>query len=124
MSKKMTLERAAAFGAAWGSGDADLVASFFSENGVYHASVGPDLMGKTYVGREEVREGSRRFFERFPDGRFENLKITLHDDSGLFEWDFIATGANGHEARTAGCDILAFEGDMFTLKNSFRKVVG
>ena len=42
MSTKMTRERAEEFGAAWNSGDADLVASFFAEDGVYHASVGPD----------------------------------------------------------------------------------
>ena len=40
MCAKMTRERAEEFGAAWNSRDADLVTSFFAENGVYHASVG------------------------------------------------------------------------------------
>jgi hypothetical protein len=42
MGAKMTRERAEEFGAAWNSGNADLVASFFTEDGVYHASVGPE----------------------------------------------------------------------------------
>ena len=53
MSAKMTRGRAEEFGAAWNSGDADLVASFFAEDGVYHASVGPDALGKSYFGKEQ-----------------------------------------------------------------------
>ena len=48
MTKQMTLERAIEFGSAWNSHDFDLVASFFAEDGIYHASVGPDRLGKTY----------------------------------------------------------------------------
>jgi hypothetical protein len=55
MRKSMTLERATEFGAAWNSRDPDLIANFFTEDGVYHASVGPDQLGKSYVGRAEIR---------------------------------------------------------------------
>jgi len=77
MSKTMTLARATEFGLAWNSRDRDLVASFFADDGVYHASVGPDRLGKTYLGKEEIRKGAKAFFERFPDGRFENLKVVV-----------------------------------------------
>lgn len=49
----MTPERATEFGAAWNSRDADLVASYFTDDGVYHASVGPDALGKSYFGKDE-----------------------------------------------------------------------
>jgi hypothetical protein len=52
MSAKMTHERAEEFGAAWNSGNADLVTSFFADDGAYHASVGPDHLGKSYFGKE------------------------------------------------------------------------
>ena len=124
MGGKMTRERAAEFGAAWNSHDADLVASFFAEDGVYHASVGPDRLGKTYVGRDQVRRGVRAFFDRYPDGRFENLKVQVADDIGTFEWDFVTTDASGRQVTTAGCDLLHFKGDMVAMKNAFRKVCG
>ena len=76
----MTLERATEFGSAWNSRDPDLVASFFADDGVYHASVGPDRLGKAYLGKEEIRKGVKAFFERFPDGRFENLKVVVSGD--------------------------------------------
>lgn len=117
----MTLARATEFGASWNSRDPDLVASFFADDGVYHASVGPDPMGLTFRGREEIRKGAKVFFDRFPDGRFENLKVQVAGDIGTFEWDFVATDASGKVTRTAGCDLLQFRGNMVTLKNAFRK---
>ena len=124
MSKSMTIERATEFGAAWNGRDPDLVASFFAEDGVYHASVGPDQLGKTYAGKAAVREGVKAFFDRFPDGRFENLKVAVAGDIGTFEWDFIATDASGKSVSRAGCDLLEFKGDMVAKKNAFRKARG
>lgn len=124
MGRSMTRERAAEFGAAWNSRDADLVASFFADDGVYHASVGPDRLGKSYFGKEDIRRGVQAFFDRFPDGRFENLKVVVAGDIGTFEWDFVATDPNGQTVRTAGCDLLQFVGDEVAAKNAFRKQRG
>ena len=82
MCAKMTRERAEEFGAAWNSGDADLVTSYFAENGVYHASVGPEALGKSYIGKDNIRRGVQAFFDRYPDGKFENLKVVVAGDIG------------------------------------------
>jgi ketosteroid isomerase-like protein len=124
MTEQMTVERATEFGAAWNSGDPELIASFFADDGVYHASVGPDHLGRTCKGREEIRAGAKAFFERFPDGKFENLKVVVAGNFGSFEWDFVATGPNGERTVTAGCDLLRFRGDQVVLKNAFRKAKG
>ena len=42
-----------------------------------------------------------RLFSTDPDGKFENLKVTVAGDVGTFEWDFVATDANGQKIRTA-----------------------
>ena len=122
MSAKMTRERAAEFGAAWNSRNADLVASYFTADGSYHASVGPEALGKSYFGRDEICRGVQAFFDRYPDGKFENLKVMVTGDVGTFEWDFVATGADGERERTAGCDLLEFVGDQVSKKNAFRKL--
>ena len=124
MCAKMTRERAEEFGAAWNSGNADLVSSFFADDGVYHASVGPDHLGQSYFGKENIRRGVQAFFDRFPDGKFENLKVVVADDVGTFEWDFVATAPDGQKVRTAGCDLLRFVGDKVATKNAFRKMRG
>jgi ketosteroid isomerase-like protein len=124
MSKSMTVERATEFGSAWNSRDPDLVASFFTDDGVYHASVGPDRLGLTFVGKDEIRKGAKVFFDRFPDGRFENLKVVVAGNIGTFEWDFVASDATGKSITTAGCDLLEFRGDRVVKKNAFRKARG
>jgi hypothetical protein len=85
--------------------------------------VGPDRLGKTYVGKEDIRKGIRAFFDRFPDGRFENLKVVVAGEIGTFEWDFVATDASGQSVTTAGCDLLVFRGDEVIVKNAFRKTI-
>lgn len=122
MASTMTIERATEFGSAWNSGDPDLVTSFFAENGTYYASVGPEHMGGTFTGKARIREGVRIFFDRFPSGRFENLRVTVSGKLGTFEWDFVTRDASGKESRVAGCDLLEFEGDRVKTKNAFRKV--
>jgi uncharacterized protein (TIGR02246 family) len=124
MCAKMTRARAEEFGAAWNSGNADLVASYFTEDGVYHASVGPDALGKSYIGRDNVRRGVQAFFDRFPGGKFENLKVAVAGDIGTFEWDFVTTDSSGQKVRTAGCDLLRFVDDKIAIKNAFRKQRG
>lgn len=121
MGKQMSVEQATAFGAAWNSRDPDFITGFFTEDGVYHASVGPDHLGKTYIGKASIRRGVEAFFKRFPDGRFENLKVVVSGDVGTFEWDFVATDANGTLVRTAGCDLLEFKDGKIAKKNAFRK---
>lgn len=121
MNKQMTLERATEFAEAWNSGNAELVASYFAENGAYYASVGPDHLGKSFEGRENVRAGVQRFFDLFPSGKFENLKVNLYGNRGTFEWDFVTVGPDGERVVNAGCDLLEFEGDMVLKKNAFRK---
>jgi hypothetical protein len=74
--------------------------------------------------RIEIRKGIKAFFERFPDGRFENLKVVVAGEFGSFEWDFVATDGAGDSVTTAGCDLLAFRGDKVILKNAFRKAKG
>jgi ketosteroid isomerase-like protein len=124
MCAKMTRQRAEEFGAAWNSGNADLVTSFFADDGAYHASVGPDHLGKSYFGKANIRRGVQAFFDRFPDGKFENLKVIVAGDVGTFEWDFVTTDSDGQKVRIAGCDLLRFVGDKVATKNAFRKVRG
>ena len=68
MSKTMSLERATEFGLAWNSGDPDLVASFFADDGVYHASVGPDRLERLTSARKKSERGSKRFLNAFRTG--------------------------------------------------------
>jgi ketosteroid isomerase-like protein len=121
---KMTVALAEEFGAAWNSGDADLVASYFTDDGVYHASVGPDPLGRSYIGKEEVRRGAGVFFARFPGARFHKLKADVSGDLGTFEWEFTYKDDDGVEKNVVGCDVLRFRGNKVVYKSGYRKQYG
>ena len=115
----MTTERLQAFNAAWNAHDADAVMGFFTDDCVYHASSGPDLMGATYRGRDEVRAAVVAFLERFPDAHFVGHAAVVTGDQGFTEWTFTATAADGQAVRFRGCDLFSFDGDRVAVKNAF-----
>lgn len=122
MSNKMTKEKVMAMGASWNTGDPDHVISFFVDDAEYFSSVGDERLGKAFKGKAAIKEGAKRFFQLFPYGKFENATAEVYGDFGTLEWDFVNYDENGKElSRTAGCDLLKFEGDLVRSKNAFRK---
>ena len=113
----MTSERLDAFMDAWNAHDVEGIVSFFADDCEFHASVGPELMGASYAGRDEIRKGVTAFFERFPDGKFEDASAWVAGDRGASEWTFVSGGA-----AVRGCDLFEFEGDRIRVKNAFRKI--
>jgi uncharacterized protein (TIGR02246 family) len=119
----MTEERLLEALAAWNTGDAEHVLEFWSEDCVYHASFGPELMGRTFAGRDAAREGIQQFFDRYPDGEFADTEVMVAGDRGAAEWTFRATDDDGQEFEVRGCDLFEFDGDLIRVKNAFRKVL-
>lgn len=118
----MTEDRLRQFGEAWNAHDVDLVLSFMTEDCCYLASSGSELEGQRYVGREEVRRGVQAFFDRYPDGVFEDSRELVAGDRGASEWTFVWTDEAGSLRRVRGCDLFEFEGDRIKRKDAFRKV--
>lgn len=117
----MTPARLAAFQAAWNERDADLVVSFMAEDCSYHASVGPELLGRSLEGREAVRAGVQEFFDRYPAGRFEDVTSFVAGERGGSEWTFVWDDPVAGERRVRGCDLFTFRGDLVLVKDAFRK---
>jgi ketosteroid isomerase-like protein len=109
--------------AAWNTGDAERVLAFWCEDCVYHASFGPELMGRTFAGRDAAREGIQAFFDRYPDGEFADTEVTVAGTRGTAEWTFRAKDDGGQRFEIRGCDLFEFEGDLIRVKNAFRKVL-
>jgi ketosteroid isomerase-like protein len=108
--------------AAWNTGVADRVLEYWSDDCIYHASFGPELLGRSFVGREGAREGIQLFFDRYPDGEFTDTEVMVAGSRGAAEWTFRATGDDGEAFALRGCDLFEFDGDLIRIKNAFRKV--
>jgi len=108
--------------AAWNTGDAERVLEFWSEDCIYHASFGPELMGRSFIGREGACEGIQAFFDRYPGGVFADTEVMVAGTRGAAEWTFRAVGDDGEPFEVRGCDLFEFDGDLIRVKNAFRKV--
>ena len=118
---EMTRELLEEFGEAWNRHDADLLMQYMTDDCSYQASFGPELEGRSFVGRDAVRDGIQQFFDRYPDGRFVDSEVwVLSPQRGASVWTFVAT-VDGDETRVRGCDLFEFDGDKVKRKNAFRK---
>jgi ketosteroid isomerase-like protein len=119
--KAMTDERIQAFFDAWQAHDVDGVVSFFTSDGTYLASAGPDADGTAFRGIDEVRRGVKAFLDTYPDGRYSNTSFVIAGDRGFAQWTFSGTSRDGRAISYRGVDILEFEGDRIRLKDAYRK---
>ncbi len=117
----MTIERLLAFGDAWSRGDVDDIMSYFAVECTYHASVGPEP-GRTYEGREAVRQGVIDMLAYDRAGRSKAGAAFVADERGVAEWSYEFTAADSTVAAIRGCDVFEFEGDLIRRKDAFRKV--
>ena len=117
----MTIERLLAFGEAWNRGDVDEIMSYFAVECTYHASAGPGP-GRTYHGREAVRQGVIDMLAYDRGGRSKAGPAFVADERGVAEWSYEFTGADGALTVIRGCDVFEFEGGLIRRKDAFRKV--
>ena len=97
-----TAETLQAFAAAWNRHDIDALMSFMHEACVFHAVAGPELFGRSFVGREDG--------EHFVCG-----------ERGVSESTFIGTKADGTRIEARMVDVFTFRDGKIAVKNAYRK---
>ena len=118
---EVTTEFLQAFADAWNAHDIDALMSFMAEECAFEVSVGPDVNGKRYQGRQQVRAGYQGVLDTFPDGRWGNDSHFVAGDRGVSQWTFTATASDGKRIEVHGCDIFSFKDGKIALKDSYRK---
>lgn len=112
----MTKEIILKFVEAWGDKKIDKIASFFTKDCIYKASVGPEP-GITYTGKANVMNGIEHMIKHDSGGEaiVENIKI--YEDFGVSEWTYVFKD----KSKIFGCDLFEFKGDKIKMINAFRK---
>lgn len=109
--------------AAWSRRDIDALMTFISDDCVYVTTTGPDP-GTTYTGKEEVRAGFLAALSDDDDSAESEFgPLFVCDTNGVLEWSSIYTDATGKRVFRRGCDLFAFEGDLISRRDAFRKVL-
>lgn len=111
----------ARFAEAWNKHDIDALMSFMADDCVFHAVAGPDELGKSFIGREQVREGFMAAWGAFPDAAWLDGDHWVNGDRGVSESTFKGTAADGSRVEARMVDIFTFKDGKIAVKNAFRK---
>ncbi len=117
----VTTETLAAFGAAWNRHDIDALMSFMADDCEFHAVAGPGLLGRSFVGRDAVREGFQMAWQACADAAWTDAVHVVAGDRGFSECTFSGTRADGLRIEARMIDAFTFRDGRIRTKNAFRK---
>lgn len=109
------------FGDAWNRHDIDALMSFMTEDCEFHAVAGPDVLGRSFIGKNAVREGFQLAWQTFPDAAWVNGVHFVCEDRGVSETTFMGTKADGSRIEARMVDVFTFRDGKIAIKNAFRK---
>ena len=110
-----------AFSDAWNRHDIDALMDFMADDCSFHAVAGPDLLGRSFVGREAVREGFMLAWQTFPDASWQDPDHFVQGNRGVTESTFVGTKADGTRIEARMVDVFTFHNGKIAVKNAFRK---
>ena len=116
-----TTETLQAFSDAWNAHDLERLMSFMSDDCIFHAVAGPDLSGRTFRGRDEVRAGFEMAWKAFPDAAWLDPVHFVCGDRGVTESTFCGTRTDGVRVEARMVDVFTFADGKIAVKNAFRK---
>ncbi len=119
--KTITAQTLADFAAAWNRHDLDALMRFMHDDCVFHAVAGPDLLGRTFSGHAEVREGFKAAWTTLPDAAWLEGEHFVAGDRGVSECTFKGTQADGSRIEARMVAVFTFKDGKILVKNAFRK---
>ena len=109
------------FATAWNNHDIEALMGFMHADCVFHAVAGPDLMGRTFNGSAEVREGFQAAWQNFPDAAWLDGDHFVAGERGVSESTFVGTKADGSRVEARMVDVFTFKDGKILVKNAYRK---
>ena len=110
-----------AFGDAWNRHDIEALMAAMADDCEFHSVAGPDLLGKSFIGRDAVRAGFELAWQTFPDAAWLNPVHFVSGQRGVTECTFSGTKADGTRIEARMVDIFTFRDGKIAVKNAFRK---
>lgn len=109
------------FNDAWNRHDIDALMNCMADECVFHGVAGPDLLGRTFSGRDDVRKGFVLAWETCPDASWKDGEHFVSGERGVSESTFRGTKADGSRIEARMVDVFTFRDGKIAVKNAFRK---
>lgn len=110
-----------AFSDALNRHDIDAVMEMMTDDCVFHAIAGPELVGKSFIGQAEVRQGLENAWKNAPDACWVDGEHFVIGDRGFSETTYKGTTADGVRSEARMIDAFTFRDGKIAVKNAFRK---
>ncbi|CDS48669.1 Ketosteroid isomerase-related protein [Polaromonas sp. CG9_12] len=109
------------FAAAWNRHDIEALMGFMADECTFHGTAGPDILGRTFNGRKEVREGFELAWKTFPNAAWLDGDHFVCGNRGVSESTFCGTKADGLRVHARMVDVFTFRDGKIATKNAYRK---
>lgn len=110
------------FSDAWNRHDLDALMDCMDAECEFHAVAGPDVLGRSFIGRDAVREGFALAWQTCPDATWLDGVHFISGDRGVSETTFSGTrAADGKRIEARMVDVFTFRHGHIAVKNAFRK---
>lgn len=120
-SKTVDVQMLQDFAAAWNRHDIEALMGFMAEDCVFNAVAGPELLGRSFKGRDAVREGFEMAWKTFSDAAWLDGDHFVSGNRGVSESTFRGTKADGSRIEARMVDVFTFQDGKITVKNAYRK---
>lgn len=119
----VTMEELRAVGDAFARRDVEAIVACFDDAGEFRNAKGPDVWGRTYRGKDEIRAFFTAVFAGSADIRWAHTAEYVSGDRAVTEWHRTATLADGTKQSWLGCDLYTFRDGRILCKDTYIKVV-
>ncbi|PMR67353.1 nuclear transport factor 2 family protein [Halomonas heilongjiangensis] len=110
-----------AFSDALNRHDIDAVMEMMTDDCVFHAIAGPELVGRSFVGQADVRQGLENAWKTAPDACWVDGEHFVIGDRGFSETTYKGTTPDGVRSEARMIDAFTFRDGKIAVKNAFRK---
>ena len=106
---------------AFNAQDGERIASYFAEDGVFRAPLGPAPYGNAAHGRQQIKEFLAARWKKFPDLSWKDPVSFISGNRAVTAWKVTWTDEKGAKNEWAGCDLYEFDGLKIKVKDTYWK---
>jgi len=118
---QLTLALLDAMTEAWNSNNVDAVMAFFHDDAIFDHGAGPDVHGKRFKGKDELRKVIKGLFDRVENVHWEPLDIRIAGNKAYCEYHRTAKLKTGQAEEFLSVDVLTFRDGLVEHKDTYFK---